>query len=994
MEEDKNFKDLGICEQLAEACDNLGWKIPTKIQAEAIPHALEGKDLIGLAQTGSGKTGAFALPILQSLLESPQAFFACVLSPTRDVHNPELEAFSSFIKTIYSTLVRGIKENKRCWLPCKSKGFTKIPSRVAFFVWTAILGNCLTTDNLRKRKFCILDWCYMCKCNSETVDHLFLHSPVALELWDMVFGLFGVYWVMPMSVVGLFACWQGRFGRHRNGDIWMVVSHCLMWCIWKDKNSGCFEDNECSMPDLKFLFFRTLLDWELAIQIAEHFEALGACIGVKCAVLVGGIDRVQQTNNLANRPHIIVGTPGRLVDHLSNTKGFSLRTLKYLGVEDRFKWECPMLFGSNDDSLINSLWEELRREAKMGHGLVLDEADRLLNEDFEKPINEILNVIPRERRTYLFSATMTSKVKKLQRACLRNPVKIEAASKYSTVDTLKQQFCLLPAKYKECYLVYILTEMSGCTSMVFTRTCDATLFLAMMLRHLGLRAIPINGKMTQSKRSGALNQFKAGECNILICTDVASRGLDIELVDMVINYDIPTSYKLYNHRVGRTARAGRSGVAVSLVNQYEWEWFVQIENDIGKKISQFPCQKEEVLLFMERVTEAQRIARVKERKSSDPKSNPYPPASNPATTHTLDPRPMPGKFSHHSNKISSIVCGAQSSQAMVRLNELGERKRGKFVWACTVVYGPTIDGLEFANIEEDGRLSLEMDFSKEVAAKKTKEGGLLQGFHVGPINTTGIRISHLLFADDAILFCDASREQLLSIRLALTCFQAFTGLKVNVGQNRYLEAYFGENGEEAFGLKASLFVIGRLERIQRSFLWGSSEECFKYPLVAWEKVCLPLELGGLGSRKLVSFNQALLGKWLWSYLCLAIKEGCIFDVLSPSVGGNDRVWNLRFYREFNDWELASSFSFFHLIQSRIPRGGGCDSLCWSFNGSGKFDTEIRDVTPIFPWKGICKVKRMKDLGGRKEKQGGDDGEEAMDRYLKLRNGKSSKKMRK
>nr|XP_023890162.1 DEAD-box ATP-dependent RNA helicase 10-like [Quercus suber]XP_023890163.1 DEAD-box ATP-dependent RNA helicase 10-like [Quercus suber]XP_023890164.1 DEAD-box ATP-dependent RNA helicase 10-like [Quercus suber]POE63878.1 dead-box atp-dependent rna helicase 10 [Quercus suber] len=394
MEEDKNFKDLGICEQLAEACDNLGWKIPTKIQAEAIPHALEGKDLIGLAQTGSGKTGAFALPILQSLLESPQAFFACVLSPTR----------------------------------------------------------------------------------------------------------------------------------------------------------------------------------ELAIQIAEHFEALGACIGVKCAVLVGGIDRIQQTNNLANRPHIIVGTPGRLVDHLSNTKGFSLRTLKYL---------------------------------------VLDEADRLLNEDFEKPINEILNVIPRERRTYLFSATMTSKVKKLQRACLRNPVKIEAASKYSTVDTLKQQFCLLPAKYKECYLVYILTEMSGCTSMVFTRTCDATLFLAMMLRHLGLRAIPINGKMTQSKRSGALNQFKAGECNILICTDVASRGLDIELVDMVINYDIPTSYKLYNHRVGRTARAGRSGVAVSLVNQYEWEWFVQIENDIGKKIAQFPCQKEEVLVFMERVTEAQRIARVR-----------------------------------------------------------------------------------------------------------------------------------------------------------------------------------------------------------------------------------------------------------------------------------------------------------------------------------------------------------------------------------------------
>lgn len=394
----KTFKDLGLCEQLVEACDSLGWTNPSKIQAEAIPHALEGKDLIGLAQTGSGKTGAFALPILESLLKSPQSFFACVLSPTR----------------------------------------------------------------------------------------------------------------------------------------------------------------------------------ELAIQIAEQFEALGAGIGVKCAVLVGGVDMVQQTINLAKRPHIIVGTPGRLVDHLTNTKGFSLRTLKYL---------------------------------------VLDEADRLLNEDFEKSIDEILDVIPRDRRTYLFSATMTKKVKKLQRACLRNPVKIEAASKYSTVDTLKQQYCFLPAKYKECYLTYILTEMSGCTSMVFTRTCDSTQFLALMLRHLGFRANPISGKMTQSKRLGALNQFKAGESSILICTDVASRGLDIPSVDMVINYDIPTNSKDYIHRVGRTARAGRSGVAISLVNQYEVEWFLQIENLLGKKLPEFPCQKEEVLILMERVSEAKRMAgRMKDKK--------------------------------------------------------------------------------------------------------------------------------------------------------------------------------------------------------------------------------------------------------------------------------------------------------------------------------------------------------------------------------------------
>ncbi|TYJ11752.1 hypothetical protein E1A91_A11G297600v1 [Gossypium mustelinum] len=281
---------------------------------------------------------------------------------------------------------------------------------------------------------------------------------------------------------------------------------------------------------------------------------------------------MQQQIALGKRPHIIVGTPGRLVDHLTNTKGFSLRRLKYL---------------------------------------VLDEADRLLNEDFEKALDDILNVIRRDRYTYLFSATMTKKVKKLQRACLRNPVKIEAASKYSTVDTLKQQYRFIPAKYKDCYLVYILTEMSGCTSMVFTRTCDATRLLAFILRNLNIRAIPISGQMTQAKRLGALNKFKSGECNVLVCTDVASRGLDIPSVDMVINYDIPTNSKDYIHRVGRTARAGRSGVAISLVNQYELEWYLQIEKLIGKKLPEYPAQEEEVLQYLESVTEAKRLSQMK-----------------------------------------------------------------------------------------------------------------------------------------------------------------------------------------------------------------------------------------------------------------------------------------------------------------------------------------------------------------------------------------------
>lgn len=401
QETEKTFADLGLCKELVEACENLGWKKPTKIQEEAIPYALQGKDLIGVAATGSGKTGAFVLPTLEALLKdsqerkSAQPFFVCVLSPTR----------------------------------------------------------------------------------------------------------------------------------------------------------------------------------ELAIQIAEQFEALGSGIGVRCVVLVGGEDMLQQSIVLAKkRPHVIVGTPGRLADHLSNTKGFSLHALKYL---------------------------------------ILDEADRLLSMDFEKSLDEILKAIPRNRRTYLFSATMTNKVKKLQRACLRNPVKIEAAFKYSTVDTLEQGFYFMPAALKDCYLVHVLSSKKGATSMVFTRTCRETDFLALVLRKLGLGAIPINGQMSQSNRLGALNKFKAGEFNILICTDVASRGLDIPSVDVVVNYNIPTNAKDYFHRVGRTARAGRSGLAISLVNQFDIGPFKQIEKHIGDdfKIPKYTANEDEVLLLAERVTEAKRISR-------------------------------------------------------------------------------------------------------------------------------------------------------------------------------------------------------------------------------------------------------------------------------------------------------------------------------------------------------------------------------------------------
>nr|CAD7448910.1 unnamed protein product [Timema bartmani] len=392
----------GLIDVLCEACEKIKWKAPSKIQREAIPVALKGKDVIGLAETGSGKTGAFALPILQSLLENPQRYFALILTPTR----------------------------------------------------------------------------------------------------------------------------------------------------------------------------------ELAFQIAEQFEALGASIGVKCAVIVGGMDMMAQALTLAKKPHILIATPGRLVDHLENTKGFNLRALKFL---------------------------------------VMDEADRILNMDFEVEVDKILKVIPRERRTFLFSATMTKKVQKLQRASLRDPVKVEVSTKYQTVDKLQQSYLFIPVKFKDVYLVHILNEMAGNTFMVFCATCSNTMRTALLLRNLGFNAVPLHGQMSQNKRLGALTKFRAKSRSILISTDVASRGLDIPHVDVVINFDIPTHSKDYIHRVGRTARAGRAGKSITFVSQYDVELYQRIEHLIGKKLPLYVTQEAEVMILQERVAEAQRIAKTEMKDGSEKK---------------------------------------------------------------------------------------------------------------------------------------------------------------------------------------------------------------------------------------------------------------------------------------------------------------------------------------------------------------------------------------
>eukprot|EP00371_Babesia_bovis_P000424 XP_001609071.1 DEAD/DEAH box helicase and helicase conserved C-terminal domain containing protein [Babesia bovis T2Bo] len=299
---------------------------------------------------------------------------------------------------------------------------------------------------------------------------------------------------------------------------------------------------------------------ELCEQIAEQFRALSSSIALQVCVIIGGVDMVHQASALAKRPHVIVASPGRLADHVENTKGFSLSTVKKL---------------------------------------VIDEADRLLSQDFDEELDKIIHAMPTERQTFLFSATMTKKLSKLQKMALKDPISVQVDDKYSTAENLDQRFLLVPQKYKYTYLAALLWYYATRTAIVFCKTCDGAQRCAAYLKGLKFTTICkvcLHGKMTQADRSRALQIFKTGSVNILVATEVGGRGLDLPMVELVINFDIPECSKDYIHRVGRTARAGRSGLALTVVTQYDVELFQRIELALNKKLEEFTDLDEDTAL--------------------------------------------------------------------------------------------------------------------------------------------------------------------------------------------------------------------------------------------------------------------------------------------------------------------------------------------------------------------------------------------------------------
>lgn len=282
---------------------------------------------------------------------------------------------------------------------------------------------------------------------------------------------------------------------------------------------------------------------ELALQIDETLRKVGHSLGLRTAVLIGGAPMGRQVSQLKGRPHVIVATPGRLLDHMQQ------RTIRL------------------DQMTV----------------VVLDEADRMLDMGFLPGIRKIMAAVARERQTMLFSATMPTEIMKLVDEFLANPVRVEIAPAGTTAERVDQELHLVPHLEKLDFLRDLLAESKG-TVLVFARTRHGARKVAKQVRLMGHTAAELHSDRTLAQRRTALEGFKSGEYRVLVATDIAARGIDVKQISLVINFDLPDQPEDYVHRIGRTGRAGEAGRAVTIATPEQVSEVRRIERLIGRHL--------------------------------------------------------------------------------------------------------------------------------------------------------------------------------------------------------------------------------------------------------------------------------------------------------------------------------------------------------------------------------------------------------------------------
>lgn len=293
---------------------------------------------------------------------------------------------------------------------------------------------------------------------------------------------------------------------------------------------------------------------ELAIQVKEDITNIGRFKKIRSAAIFGKQPFDVQLRELKQRVHVIVGTPGRTLDHIERGS-MELDEIKYL---------------------------------------ILDEADEMLNMGFIDQVEAIINKLPKDRITMLFSATMPEQIEELSRKYMINPTKIEIQSKSLTREKIKQMYYEIEEDKKFNLLNKVIYTERPDSCIIFCRTKDNVGTLAQKMKNRGYSASGLHGGMLQKDRIDTIQSFKRGSFNFLVATDVAARGIDVEDITHVINYDVPLENESYVHRIGRTGRAGSEGVAITFVTPYEHRFLNDIEEYVGYKIqkSEMPSNDE------------------------------------------------------------------------------------------------------------------------------------------------------------------------------------------------------------------------------------------------------------------------------------------------------------------------------------------------------------------------------------------------------------------
>jgi len=284
---------------------------------------------------------------------------------------------------------------------------------------------------------------------------------------------------------------------------------------------------------------------ELALQVEETLHKIAKSFGLRTAIVIGGDSMSRQVRNLKRNPHVIVGTPGRIINHIQD------RTIK-LG-------KISML--------------------------VLDEADRMLDMGFEPQIKQILRVVPKDRQTMLFSATMPKGIVTIATQYMKRPTHVEVARQGTTAEGVAQEIYIVARNQKRALLEMLLKQYLG-TVLVFSRTKHGAKKICRDLNKKGYTSAEIHSNKSLSQRKQALAGFKSGKYRVLVATDIAARGIDVQNIALVINYDVPEDAEDYVHRIGRTGRAGKEGHAITFIMPSQNDKLRKIERLIEKKIIQ------------------------------------------------------------------------------------------------------------------------------------------------------------------------------------------------------------------------------------------------------------------------------------------------------------------------------------------------------------------------------------------------------------------------